>query len=708
MNRRIQLIFLSLSLSLGAISQVRLLHSEMMRLEKHGDVEMIVSFDSPDAIEKIERIGGDIVSSLVDGSVIVRVDASRAGEVANVEGVSGASLSRIKRMLNDQALAASMLPDVKQGVNLPSAFNGEGVVLGVYDIGMDPNHINFRDSDGNSKVKRVWHYKVSGSAVPVEYDTPAKIATFATDNRSESHGTHVMGILAGDFYDSGNSSAPDYRGVAPDAELLVACGDGSEVQILDALKRMGEYALEAGKPCVVNLSFGDNYGPHDGSDEFTSALNRIADKYDILLSLASGNEREKDIALISATDGRNALSTFLLPYANYITSVTGGVQIWSSDARPLNVRLEIVKSDAPGQSLVSFEIPDGNGGYAWAGRKPNVDGDSLVMVEDPMLGNICASSYMGGRKGAGSNGRYFCELNVDLRFGIGAVDDYRVKLTVNGDAGSKVFFYSDYDSSSTPILFGNDGVDGILAPDGAGSNSNMGSGKNTISVGSYVTRTGNGYTGLIGTPSPFSSYGETPDGRFIPDICAPGQAIISSRNSNMYSSTGLYTYRDSRTGKTFGWMSMAGTSMASPHLAGIAALVRQANPRLDYRAVKEILKSTACRMDNGKGWGAGRVDAFAAVRKALESSGVNDISTETCDKILIERSGSTFRITVGGEKSVRVFLYDLGGGIVASGLIDGNGENVVSDCFDVSGIAPGLYILQVEGANTAKSLKVII
>ncbi len=95
---------------------------------------------------------------------------------------------------------------------------------------------------------------------PEIYKTPAQISTFTSDTRSESHGTHVLGIMGGSFTTPLTQMLPDLRGVAPGAELIVGCGEGYNVQILDALERIGKYASEQGKPCVMNLSFGDNLG----------------------------------------------------------------------------------------------------------------------------------------------------------------------------------------------------------------------------------------------------------------------------------------------------------------------------------------------------------------------------------------------------------------------------------------------------------------
>ena len=85
--------------------------------------------------------------------------------------------------------------------------------------------------------------------------------------------------------------------------------------------------------------------------------------------------------------------------------------------------------------------------------------------------------------------------------------------------------------------------------------------------------------GLI---SGFSSYGLAPDLSFKPDIGAPGGSIYS-------------TYLDG------GYTTMSGTSMSAPHVAGAAALLLQANPRLRADAVRDVMQNTAVPKD---WWGA--------------------------------------------------------------------------------------------------------
>ncbi len=104
----------------------------------------------------------------------------------------------------------------------------------------------------------------------------------------------------------------------------------------------------------------------------------------------------------------------------------------------------------------------------------------------------------------------------------------------------------------------------------------------------------------------FSSRGPTyctPDGSAAikPDIAAPGVDVRSSYPGG-------------------GYTQMSGTSMASPHVNGVVALIRQANPNLPVDMVKQIIYDTAYDLgdpgeDNSYGWGM--IDAYEAVQLAL-------------------------------------------------------------------------------------------
>lgn len=92
-----------------------------------------------------------------------------------------------------------------------------------------------------------------------------------------------------------------------------------------------------------------------------------------------------------------------------------------------------------------------------------------------------------------------------------------------------------------------------------------------------------------------------PPGLIKPDVCAEGDATVSHNFCN-------------------GYVTLGGTSMATPHVAGTVALMCQANPYLRPMQIKNILRTTAVDRgatgpDNNYGWG--RIDALAAVTEAL-------------------------------------------------------------------------------------------
>ncbi len=121
----------------------------------------------------------------------------------------------------------------------------------------------------------------------------------------------------------------------------------------------------------------------------------------------------------------------------------------------------------------------------------------------------------------------------------------------------------------------------------------------------------------------FSSRGpRVGDGAVKPEITAPGQSIVAARAEGTSMSGAVHIGED--------YTTISGTSMATPHVAGAAALLAQAEPDLTGPALKDVLVSTAA--DGGHQWfaqGTGRTDVPAAIDAEVYASAAANVGRLT-------------------------------------------------------------------------------
>lgn len=493
---------------------------------------------------------------------------------------------------------------VHHGVGRMPARTGKGVLLGVIDTGIDLHHPAFHRADGTSRIVATWDQDSPQGPAPAGFNYGSYCSQDAISARrclfydSLGHGTHVSGIAAG-------SSQPS--GIASDADIAVVRSDRF-TRMGDALLFLIQLAEQRKQPLVVNVSVGGQYGPHDGRTPLEQYISYLTTPGRLLVA-AAGN------------DGADAVHVGAQLQAGVPKRVAlGGLGTGAGSDCVVEIWTQ------PGVSLaLTFEV--------WNGQAVQVTVPLSAGRSDLLHGMI---SMNGLRVGEATYGVDYVSEHAAIRHTIlfdrsnGDPLPKDAILAVKLDGVGEIHgWISQSDYSNGRARFGAGFGAGWLDGDSALSITVPATAHNVIAVGSYVTRTdwhsewmgdqSLGF-GVFGDRAPYSSLGPTLLPLITgvkPNISAPGTVIVSARAVTV--PAGPDTVSDQQ-------MAMQGTSMSAPHVAGVVALMLEADPELSPTKAAAILQATG-RQDAFTGvipndaWGYGKLDAYAAVSLTEKGSG---------------------------------------------------------------------------------------
>ena len=123
-------------------------------------------------------------------------------------------LPRAMKPMNDIARAVTGVDAIHAGTGLPQAYTGKGVVTGIVDAGLDPNHVMFKRADGTSRVQYLAHITAdpnNPNAAQMSGYNISNMEKFTTDDPTTFHGTHTLGTMAGGY--TGSSTVADRKSV---------------------------------------------------------------------------------------------------------------------------------------------------------------------------------------------------------------------------------------------------------------------------------------------------------------------------------------------------------------------------------------------------------------------------------------------------------------------------------------------------------------
>jgi subtilisin family serine protease len=573
-------------------------------------------------------------------------------------------LSQKNQPTLEKALKDTRADSVQLGIGLPEGYTGKDVYIGVTDWGFDYTSPMFYDTAlQQTRIIAAWdQFKLSGPA-PVgfsygtEYNSPATLLAAACDTSNiysyATHGTHVAGIAGG------SGAGTPNRGMAFESKFLFVTFLVDAAAVLDAWEWMYQKAQADGKRLVINMSWGlYHFGTLDGTSLLSQAITSYTD-LGVVFANSAGNNGNVNFH-IKKQFNNDLLKSKIDFYAYSSNPNMWGqsVHAWGEPANSFSAGIQVLSN----LNLPLIESPL----YSTDTTISYID-TFLVTGIDTIWYNISADSA------------HYLNNSPTMRLRVKNTNT-ALKVVLKSTALSGIVHYWNVTELTTDV--GNWGMPfsavgtGSTAGDSQNGISEPSCSDDVISVAAYATQYQTSGTSMAGGAiASFSSIGPRYDGVMKPDIAAPGVSIISSMSSFTAASFTSVTSVPFN-GRTYHFAKLSGTSMASPMVAGIAALILDANPYLSARQVKEIIMQTA-RQDNFTGvipsegsprWGAGKVNAYAAVQLALITVGQQEIRNDFSWSIYPNPANENIYISNFPSSIQEVELIDLSGKVIRKKL----------------------------------------
>lgn len=200
--------------------------------------------------------------------------------------------------LSDSALIYQHVKEVHDGYgDLIRAYTGKKVLLGFVDQGLDWTHPDFIDSNGVKRVVAYWDQSAATNyTAPQPYNYGQSCDSLSIANGTCTlteygtyHGTTVTGAAAGNGRANGKN-----KGMAPDTYIVAIETNFNRsnwtLTVADACDYLFKIADRMGIPAVMNLSVGSYFGSHDGNDPASELMEQlIEEKNGRMIIGAAGN-----------------------------------------------------------------------------------------------------------------------------------------------------------------------------------------------------------------------------------------------------------------------------------------------------------------------------------------------------------------------------------------------------------------------------------
>jgi len=620
-----------------------------------------------------------------------------------------ASVGRYQ-VLNDTMRMKSHIDEVHQGLApLTQSFDGSGIIMGLVDAGIDLLHPDFRDSLDNTRVMWLWDMTKPDSVnTPQPYDygqewSNAEINAGTCTHTGQDqygHGSYVAGIATGNGRAVGH-----FQGAAPGCEIVAVAFDFNAADTVSRMAHAVDYifnkADQMGKPCVINISIGDYYGSHDGLDLQSQFISNLVDQQCGRIVVGGCGDIGTNYAYHLGNSPTAGDTTF--SWITYNPQYAGCYfQIFSN---------------FPDFSGVHFAVgaDQVTPYYSFRGRTP-------FHTAATWGGGVHTETLMNGANRIGiiqsvitiaSPGVYSLEYLIqpdsiayNWRFittGTGHFDswsfDWEWQNLPDSTTFPDIVNYQTTDTNYT-IVSGFQCLDNVITVGQYFNTDRHIDVNNTLQISPLDTSN---------AIAPNSGRGPTRDGRLKPEICAPGNHIISC--GVLAFLPGMIANEPHKVAQGGYHITGGGTSASGPVVAGIGALFLQQNPTACWQDFKTALLNCAT-VDSytfgplpNNSWGYGKANAFSTLTTCSPVEVPEEKNLTNAFEVFPSISSSSVQLKINSDmlaKGCTLICFDAMGNLVLEKKITAE-----ISLINLTGFGTGVYNFQVKSENFVAARRMV-